>query len=445
VFIIGGDPLAEGTMGRTAAPAPVFDVVIPVFNEEADLAASVERLHAYLSENVPYTFRITVADNASTDNTPVIAAALAAELAGVRVVTLSQKGKGRAVRAVWAESDASVLAYMDVDLSTDLAAFLPLIAPLISGHSDVSIGTRLHRTARVTRGAKREFISRSYNLMLRHTLATRFSDAHCGFKALRREVAAMLLPLVEDNGWFFDAELLIVAERAGLRIHEVPVDWVDDPNSKVKIVSTALDDLRGIARIARSAVTGRLPLQELTSSFGRAPASNGLAGQLFRFSAVGVLSTLAYVALFLGLSGPFGAQGANVAALALSTIGNTALNRHFTFGVKGWANMTQHQLQASVVFLLALALTSTTLFTAHGIFGDPGRLTELGLLVVANGAATLVRFLMLRRWVFRPTAPVHRDGVTAPAVPDRRPIPAQNRRPDLETGFPLESPATSAD
>ena len=215
---------------------PVLDVVVPVYNEQAALADSVRRLHRHLTEQFPFTFRITIADNASVDATPAIAARLADEFDEVRVRRLEQKGRGRALHAVWSTSDAQVLAYMDVDLSTDLAALLPLVAPLISGHSDVAIGTRLSRGSRVVRGAKREIISRCYNLILRSTLAARFSDAQCGFKAIRADVAHALLPHVEDTGWFFDTELLVLAERSGLRIHEVPVDWVDDPDSRVDIV-----------------------------------------------------------------------------------------------------------------------------------------------------------------------------------------------------------------
>lgn len=243
----------------------VLDVVVPVYNEEGDLARCVHRLHAYLTANLPYRFRITVADNASTDGTWPIACRLAEELPGLQVVHLDAKGRGRALREVWRSSDAAVLAYMDVDLSTDLAALLPLIAPLVSGHSDLAIGTRLHRASRIVRGPKREFISRCYNLLLRSTLAARFSDAQCGFKAIRGDVARRLLPLVEDTGWFFDTELLVLAERAGLRIHEVPVDWVDDPDSRVDIVATALADLRGVARVSRALATGRLPLAGLLS------------------------------------------------------------------------------------------------------------------------------------------------------------------------------------
>ena len=162
---------------------------------------------------------------------------------------LSEKGRGRALRRVWSRSEADVVAYMDVDLSTGLEALLPLVAPLISGHSDLAIGTRLARGSRVVRGPRREVISRIYNRLLHLTLRSRFSDAQCGFKAGRAEAVKALLPQIEDQAWFFDTELLVRAERSGLRIHEVPVDWVDDPDSRVDIARTALDDLRGIARL----------------------------------------------------------------------------------------------------------------------------------------------------------------------------------------------------
>jgi glycosyltransferase involved in cell wall biosynthesis len=246
---------------------PVLDVVVPVYNEQADLENSVRRLHTHLSGVLPFPFRITIADNASTDATPMVAGRLAMELPEVTAVYLAQKGRGRALKAAWLNSDAAVLAYMDVDLSTDLAAVLPLIAPLVSGHSDLAIGSRLRRGSRVVRGAKREFISRSYNLILRATLGARFSDAQCGFKAIRADVAQQLLPLVADTGWFFDTELLVLAERAGLRTHEVAVDWVDDPNSSVDIVATAKADLQGIVRMRRT--LAGLPLGRIRDGLGR--------------------------------------------------------------------------------------------------------------------------------------------------------------------------------
>jgi glycosyltransferase involved in cell wall biosynthesis len=239
----------------TAPPAglpagPLVEVVVPVHNEQRVLVASVTRLHRYLAASFPFPFRITIADNASTDRTWPLAQELTARLPQVAAVHLDQKGRGRALRHVWGQSDADVLAYTDVDLSTDLAALLPLVAPLVSGHSDLAIGTRLHREARVVRGPKREVISRGYNLLLHATLGAGFSDAQCGFKAVRADAARALLQLIQDRNWFFDTELLVLAERAGLRIHEVPVDWVEDPDSRVAIgTRTFVVDLSEVVQV----------------------------------------------------------------------------------------------------------------------------------------------------------------------------------------------------
>jgi glycosyltransferase involved in cell wall biosynthesis len=247
--------------------SPVLDVVVPVRNQEGDLERCVRELLKYLRSVLPFTFRITIAGNGSTDSTPMIAAALAAELPEVTAVVVAETGRGRALRRVWATSDAEVLAYLDADLSTDLKALLPLVGPLVSGHSDIAIGSRLMRASRVVRGPKREFVSRAYNLILRTALAVKFSDAQCGFKAIRADVARELLPLTEDTGWFFDTELLVLAEKAGLRIHEVAVDWTDGPNSRVDIVPTAADDLEGIARMRRTLPS--LPLARIRAELGR--------------------------------------------------------------------------------------------------------------------------------------------------------------------------------
>jgi glycosyltransferase involved in cell wall biosynthesis len=228
-----------------------LEIVIPVYNEEADLERNVRLLRRYLDTRFPLNTLVTIADNASTDRTWPLAQRLAAGLPGVVAVHFEEKGRGLAVKNVWARSDAQVVAYMDVDLSTGLNALLPLVAPLLSGHAEVAIGTRLAPGARVARGAKREIISRGYNLILHAALRSRFSDAQCGFKAVRADVARELMPMVEDTGWFFDTELLVLAERAGLRIHEVAVDWVDDADSRVDIVSTATADLRGVWRLLR--------------------------------------------------------------------------------------------------------------------------------------------------------------------------------------------------
>lgn len=391
-----------------AGPQPVLDVVIPVYNEETDLEPCIRRLHAHLADHVSYAYRITIADNASTDSTLRVAERLSREFPEVAVHHLDEKGRGRALNAVWRASDAAVLAYMDVDLSTDLAALGPLVAPLLSGHSDLAIGSRLARGARVVRGPKREFISRAYNLILKSTLAAKFSDAQCGFKAIRADVARELLPHVEDTGWFFDTELLVLAQRAGLRIHEVPVDWVDDPNSSVNIVKTATADLKGIARVTKATFTGEIPISRLREQLGRQPIGVEAPGvpprlvtQLVRFAAIGVSSTLAYLVLFLLLRTAVGAQAANFTSLLVTAIGNTALNRRLTFGIRGRSGAGRHQFEGLIVFGLGLALTSGSLALLNGST-TPGLVLEITVLVLANLAATVLRFLLLRGWVFNP-------------------------------------------
>ncbi|WP_109529017.1 MULTISPECIES: bifunctional glycosyltransferase family 2/GtrA family protein [Nocardia] len=387
---------------------PVLDVVIPVYNEETDLGVCVRRLHSYLNSGFPFPARITIADNASTDDTMQVARLLEDELDDVRVVHLDAKGRGRALRTVWEQSDAMVVAYMDVDLSTDLNALLPLVAPLISGHSDVAIGTRLAANSRVVRGPKREFISRCYNLILRASLRARFSDAQCGFKAMRTDIARRLLPLVQDGEWFFDTELLVLAERSGLRIHEVPVDWIDDPDSTVDIVDTARKDLLGVWRLGRGLTTGALPLEELRRSVGREPlvpgVPLGMVGQVVRFAIVGVVSTLAYALLYLAAQPFTGPQIANFLALLVTAIGNTAANRAFTFGVRGTNGAVAHQFQGLLIFTFGLAVTSGSLFSLHRWAPDASVHLELFVLVLANLVATLSRFLGLR-WVFRDSGP----------------------------------------
>ncbi|KQS00986.1 sugar translocase [Williamsia sp. Leaf354] len=393
-------------------PTPELDVVVPVYNEEADLETCIVRLAEHLRTRVPYSARITIADNASTDSTLAVGVELAQTMDNVRIVHLDAKGRGRALNAVWSESDATVVAYCDVDLSTDLNALMPLVAPLLSGHSDVAIGSRLSRSSRVVRGAKREFISRSYNLILRTTMGAKFSDAQCGFKAMRADVARAVLPYVADTGWFFDTELLVLAERIGLRIAEVPVDWIDDPNSKVDIVKTATEDLKGCWRVGRALAQGELPVAELRRSLGRnrfddpqvTGVPRGMVGQLVRFAVIGVISTVAYAVLYLMLHSLIGAQAANFTALLITAVFNTAANRAFTFGIKGRDGAARHHMQGIAVFVFGWALTAGSLWALHAFAPDAGKHIELLVLIVANLVATLTRFVALR-WVFRSAHP----------------------------------------
>jgi putative flippase GtrA len=380
------------------------DIVVPVRNEEHDLAPSVRRLVSYLREGFPFTARVTIADNGSTDGTWAIADRLARDFDEVRAVRMEQPGRGRALRAVWSQSDAEVLAYMDVDLSTDLNALLPLVAPLLSGHSDVAIGSRLARGSRVIRGPKRELISRCYNMLLHACMGVRFSDAQCGFKAIRREQARALLPLTQDTGWFFDTELLVLAERAGLRIHEIPVDWVDDLDSRVDVMATALADLRGMVRLGSGFARGTIAVPQLRGAELAGPgggarrgASGELALQVASFAVVGIASTIAYVLLYLLLRGVMPAQAANAASLLVTAVANTAANRRLTFGISGRLHAARHQVKGLIAFGIGLVLTSGALaaLPTHASRG-----LEVSVLVAANLVATVIRFVLYRTWVF---------------------------------------------
>ena len=376
---------------------PQVEIVVPVRDEERDLGPGIRRLAAYLSQRFPFHAVVTIADNGSTDGTWAAAQALAGELDGVRAVRLAQAGRGHALRTTWSASGAEVLAYMDVDLSTGLNALLPLVAPLLSGHSDLAIGTRLARGARVVRGPRRELISRCYNVLLHATLGTCFSDAQCGFKAIRADQARLLLPLTRDSGWFFDSELLVLAERAGLRIHEIPVDWIDDPDSRVRVIPTALADLRGIARMRWQFCRGALRVPRLRGTAPPGPAG----GQLPRFLAVGAASTVAYVLLYLGLRIPLPAEPANAISLLVTALLNTAVNRRVTFGIRGRPDLARHQARGLIAFAVGLALTSAGLTALHAAVPRPSRITEVAVLLTASMAATALRFVLYRRWVFR--------------------------------------------
>ena len=361
----------------------VLDVVVPVHDEEAVLAASVHRLHDHLVHTFPYPFRITVADNASTDGTWRVAERLTAELPAVVAVRLAEKGRGRALHHVWSRSDAVVLAYMDVDLSTDLDALWPLVAPLMSGHSDIAIGTRLHRSARVVRGPRREVISRCYNLLLRATLGTHVTDAQCGFKAIRADVAAELLPLVEDTSWFFDTELLVLAQ---------PVDEV-------------------AARIGR----------------GSPRPARSVRRELAVFAVIGVLSTVLHLGGFVVLRQVVeSAAPANAVALLVAAVVNTWANRRWTFGVRGRAGAARHQVQGLLVFALTLGMTTAGLDLLHATAPEAPTAVQTLVVAVTTALATAVKFLSMKLWVFAPSS-------LRPAAPRR---PAQGSRTAKD---PLES------
>jgi hypothetical protein len=410
--------------------APDVEIVIPVYNEAEQLATSITALRTYLDTSFPFVATVTIADNASTDHTWSIARDLARTLPGVQAIHLDRKGRGRALKAAWSRSSASVVAYMDVDLATGLDALLPLVAPLLSGHSDMAIGTRLGPGAHVVRGAKREVISRCYNLLLRTTLRSACSDAQCGFKALHRQAADQVLPLVEDDEWFFDTEVLVTAQRVGLRIHEVPVDWVDDMDSRVEVIHTAIKDLRGVWRMLgpssrrrtahrgdrptpaddgdrRTAVT-RLTARgpALGSAPPRATGDAVFADELLQFAGVGALSTVAYAALFAALEPGLGGYTANAVAIGLCSLGNTAVHRGMIGSASRGLDRRHRVVTAATLMGVSLGFTTGALAITRAA-GLTSLVPELCAVTAGNAAAACIRFGILRTWVFRPEFGTH--------------------------------------
>lgn len=376
------------------ARTPTVDVVIPVYNEEEILRTSVAALVDHLEAGFPFHWRIVIADNASTDATPSIAAEICASDARVRHLRLEEKGRGRALRTAWSESDADVVVYTDVDLSTGLTGVLPLVAPLVSGHSDLAIGSRLSSASVVARGPKREIISRCYNLLLRIVFAVRFRDAQCGFKAARTDVVKALLPAVQDDAWFFDTELLLIAEFNGLRVHEVPVDWIDDPDSRVDVRSTAVADLRGVWRMMGRFVSGdaSVDLGELE----RTPLADDLGRQTVSYLVIGVVSTLVSLGIFLALRDEIGAPWANAIGFTATALGNNWANRRWTFRRRSDEDRRWRMATTLMIFLASLVGTTLAIASVEG-----NRASEIAVLALSWAAAAVIRFVILRAWVYR--------------------------------------------
>lgn len=390
----------------TLPSGPDVEIVVPVYNEADQLAASITTLRTFLDTSFPFVTTVTIADNASTDATWLVASRLASSLSGVEAVHLDKKGRGRALRAAWSRSSAPVVAYMDVDLATGLDALLPLVAPLLSGHSDVAIGTRIGPGAHVVRGARREMISRCYNLLVRSLLRSRCTDAQCGFKAMRREAAEKVLPLVEDDEWFFDTEVLVIARRAGLRIHEVPVDWVDDLDSRVEVLHTALADLRGVWRML-----SRHPERRRPPSTPPGPDRDSVpADELFRFAGVGTVSTAAYAAMFAILEPGLGPYSANALAIAACSLANTAAHHGMAGPLNGRLDRRHRLTTAGALMGVSLAFTTGALAATRAV-GLRSLLPELCAVTAGNLGAAAVRFAILRTWVFRPRFGTHLEAV----------------------------------
>ncbi len=230
---------------------PLVDILLPVYNEEKVLEWSVNTLKDFLNKNVDFfDWIITIGDNASIDKTQEIAKELEKKYSDVHLYHINQKGRGRMVKYAWCHSKADVLAYMDVDLSTDLKCLLPLVQAILDGY-DISIGSRHYKGSHLERSIKREIISRGYLIILKLFLDFPFSDAQCGFKAVSKKVVKELIPIIEDNEWFFDTELLYRGYKAGYKIKEIPVHWIEDKDSRVRIIRTAWLDLVGVMRMRK--------------------------------------------------------------------------------------------------------------------------------------------------------------------------------------------------
>lgn len=399
-----------GAALERAAKAPTVEIFVPVYNEERALPGCIRTLHARLRDELPFGWRISIVDNASTDRTREVADRLAEELPHVGVVHLDRKGRGLALRTAWRASRADIVAYMDVDLSTRLDGLLPLIAPLASGHSDLAIGSRLAPGARTVRGARRELISRCYNVLVRRMHGARFSDAQCGFKAARTEVLRPLLDKTQDDSWFFDTELLLLAEHNGLRIHEVPVDWVEDLDTRVNVVSTAADDLRGLCRMARRKISGeaRIDLPRRPAPVPEHPDAtlapdNGrsrLTWEIGCFIAVGIASTIGQAALY-GLTRLWWPPAAaTLVSLAVLTVLNTEASRRLTFRGSGTPAARAH-LGAGALFAFGYLVTSGAVLLFRHAVPTASVPAETVVLTTASLAVTAIRFIVLRLLVFR--------------------------------------------
>lgn len=410
-------PLALSALPVSFQPSPhsrsplestSVEIVVPVHNEERALPGCLNTLHTRLRDELPFPWCITVADNASTDRTFEVAQELAAELPGVRVVRLGSKGKGLALRTVWEASDADIVAYMDVDLSTGLNGLLPLIAPLVSGHSDIAIGSRLAPGARTLRGIQRELISRAYNSLIRLTQRTKFSDSQCGFKAARTATIRPLLAITRDDGFFFDTEFLILADYNGLRVHEVAVDWVEDLDSRVNVARTSLKNLSGLWRMVRLKTSGgaTVPIPRRPAPTAEHPDAvlarerRGLiTWELGCFLAIGLASTIGHGLIYWVLRMWWSPLLANLVAQITLTILNTEANRRLTFR-NSFTGLTRAHVGGFILFVLGYLVTVGAVAEYRELASSPSRLTEAVILAVACGLLTVVRFGVMKFRIF---------------------------------------------
>lgn len=359
--------------GRPAVQTHTVEIVIPVLNEERALPGAIRTVCDYLDASFPLPWRLTIVDNGSTDATWDLAVELSASVPGVHAMRLERQGKGAAVKEAWRRSTADIVAFMDVDLSTGLHALLPMISAVASGHCEVAIGTRLANGARVQRGMRRELMSRVYNGLLRIGFAARFSDATCGFKAARTEVIRPILAKVEDDRWFFDTEMLLLTQYNGARIREVPVDWVEDADSRVNVLRVVWGNLRGLVRVSRAMAEGTVraeipPVPALHPAHPDAvlaPSRLRGARTATSFVLVGVLSTLLHLGLYVCAREVLAMVVANLLALTVTGFVHNEVNRRWSIN-RAAVRRLSFRLRQGLLFALTYAVTTAALYLAGG-------------------------------------------------------------------------------
>ena len=230
------------------------DIVIPVYNEEVNLEKNINILTEWLKNNFKYEWIVTIADNGSTDNTKKIAKDLDMKNKKIILKEITSKGRGIALRESWLSSTSDICAFMDIDLSTELEYLNEIIYPIVELECEICCGSRWMSSSNVKRGLFRGILSWSYNFILQTTLGLKIKDSQIGFKAIKTDTAKKVIPLIKDNEWFFDTELLLISQKNDLKIKQIPVIWIDHPKSTVVVLKTVKMFLRNVWRMKKDGI-----------------------------------------------------------------------------------------------------------------------------------------------------------------------------------------------